>query len=114
MLLIRRYNVPRLLFLLTDGQQTRSGDFIEPTVAVMPLREIGIKILVIGISSAVDKDELEQIAGDKKNVHIVKGFKQLLDFEFLETFDYACHPGKIKYSQLYSADTFMVEKKYPL
>ena len=90
-----RYDVPRVAFLLTDGQQTRRGDFIEPYIAAIPLKEIGIKLIAIGIGSGARRGELETITGDAKAVYMVRNYKRLLDEEMIGKFNYACRPGMI-------------------
>eukprot|EP00794_Sanderia_malayensis_P005408 gene5408-6084_t len=91
-----RYNVSRVLFLLTDGKQTKGGDYIEPSIAALPLHQIGIQINAIGIGSGPDRKELEEITRNKDSVFLVPNFNALVNLKFLEHFDYACQPDKLK------------------
>ena len=81
--------------LLTDGEQTRSGDFIEPSIAVVPLKSIGVKIFAVGIGKAVKRFELEAIADTRSNVYMLSDFKRLQDLEFIVKFAFGCSRGMI-------------------
>ena len=85
-----------MAILLTDGQQTRSGDFIEPKVAAQPLRSTGIRLVAVGIGKGAQRSELEAIAVVKENVHMLKNFRKLLSHEFVSKFIFGCRKGKAK------------------
>ena len=89
-----REGVPKVLFLVTDGKQTRKYNFIEPRVASMPLKKAGVNIKAIGIGRSVDRKELETITGNAKTVYLIRYFNQLVDKKFFETFDFNCDPRK--------------------
>ena len=58
-----RQDAPRIVFLLTDGTQTKDADAVDPSKLAAELRGEGIKLVVIGIGRGIDKDELKKIAG---------------------------------------------------
>ena len=89
-----RDGVPKVLFLVTDGKQTRKYNFIEPRVASMPLKKAGVNIKAIGIGRSVDRKELETITGNTEAVYLIRYFNQLVDKKFFETFDFNCDPRK--------------------
>ena len=100
-LLTKRYGardgVPKVLFLITDGKQTRRYNFIEPRVASMPLKKDGVHITAIGIGSGADRGELEEITGNKESVYMVKYFNQLHKKEFFDNFNFNCQDGKPRF-----------------
>ena len=90
-----RDGVPKVLFLLTDGKQTRKFNFIEPRVVALPLRQSGVTIKAIGIGRYADRAELEAITGNKEHVYMIKYFNQLATGKFLDNFNFKCDPGEL-------------------
>ena len=88
-----RDHVPRVVVLLTDGQQTRSGNFIEPSVAILPLKKIGVKVFAVGIGRGADRSELESIAD---SVQMLPDFNKLNDHNFIAKYTYGCNAGMTK------------------
>ncbi len=80
-----RTDAPRLVFLLTDGSQTRSADAEDPAIISKELIDDGIQLIVIGIGRNVKVAELESIAGKKSNVYLAKDFDELQSRSFVET-----------------------------
>ena len=81
--------------LLTDGQQTRKGDFIEPSVAIMPLKRIGVQIYAVGIGKEAKRFELELIADTKEGVYMLPDFNNLANHDFIAKFTFGCNAGMI-------------------
>ena len=57
----------KLLVLITDGKQTRDGDYTRPEEIAEQIRGKGINILVIGVGDSVDEKEMAAIAGPNDN-----------------------------------------------
>ncbi|XP_028390950.1 uncharacterized protein LOC114515803 isoform X5 [Dendronephthya gigantea] len=74
-----RVGMPKMLIIMTDGQQTSAPDAIELSDAVAPLASIGIHIVSIGIGHEVDEYELMAISESRKNIYHVKTFDTLFD-----------------------------------
>ena len=87
--------LPKIIFLLTDGRQTRDQDAVDPATIASEIRmHFGAKTFVIGIGRRVDPSELNQIAGDSSNVFLAKGFKQLNSASFInKVADMFCRSG---------------------
>ena len=74
-----RDGVPRILFVLTDGTQTKDRDAIDPASIASELRKkLGIRLFVIGIGTKVDQAELSHIAGNATSVYSAKHVNELL------------------------------------
>ncbi|XP_065072057.1 LOW QUALITY PROTEIN: uncharacterized protein LOC135696557 [Rhopilema esculentum] len=85
-----RENAHRVAFLLTDGAQTESEGFIDPAIAALTLKAIGVKLLAVGIGSGAKREQLEVITGDPESVFMVKRYSKLTDKKFLEKFTFTC------------------------
>jgi len=71
----RRQDSPKLVIILTDGESQE-----EPAVvaaAARRLRETGAKLLVLGITLAVNIGQLREIAGTSGHVVLKEAFEQL-------------------------------------
>ena len=79
-----RPNVPKILVLLTDGEQTRRHDSISPSEAVKPFHKAGIKVVVIGIGSDVKRDELLTIVKYPKDLYFAETFDELKSDSFVK------------------------------
>merc|ERR1740124_808003 len=81
-------NVEKLVFLLTDGIQnpvaSKSGAAWDPAVNARKLIDRGIKVFAIGVSDAVDKQELYRITGDNNKVFYADSFDALVSTELLD------------------------------
>ena len=66
---------------------------MEPFIAALPLKDIGVKLFAIGIGLGAKRDELETITGSKNNVYMIRNYKKLLDKDMLARFSYSCSPG---------------------
>ena len=79
-----RKDAPKLVFLLTDGSQTKDSDAVDPAVLAKELRGDGIKLIVIGVGKGTKLDELERIAGASSNVYLAKDFNELMSSVFVQ------------------------------
>lgn len=73
-----RFLVPKIAFVLTDGEQTTTSGYTPLDRAALTLKNVGVRIIAIGIGSKVNKDELKQIASSDKDVIVTKSFNDLL------------------------------------
>ena len=81
--------------LLTDGQQTRGGDYIEPAIAALLLKKIGVRVYAVGIGRGAKRSELEVIADSKDNVYMLSNFLRLRNRDFISKFAFGCHSGTL-------------------
>ena len=79
-----RPNVPKILVLLTDGEQTHDHDAILPSEAVKPFHKAGIKVIVIGIGSGVKQDELLTIVKSPEDLYFAETFDELKSDSFVK------------------------------
>nr|XP_047124295.1 cartilage matrix protein-like [Hydra vulgaris] len=78
-----RPGVAKILFLLTDGSQTKERGSENPVVIANKLRSTGVTIIAIGITNAVIVSELSDIAEEKENAYVADSFAKLKDISFL-------------------------------
>ncbi|XP_015750459.1 PREDICTED: uncharacterized protein LOC107330348, partial [Acropora digitifera] len=74
-----RPTVPKVLIVITDGEQTTTGGFTPLDIASQGIKDKGIVVYSLGIGGNVDSDQLKQIASSEDNVFISVGFDELLD-----------------------------------
>ena len=79
-----RVGLPKVLILLTDGSQTEGEDQEDPVHVANEIRASGIKLLVIGIGSGIDRAELIKIGGGDRNVFTAASFDQLIEGKFIQ------------------------------
>ena len=79
-----RVTVPKVLVLLTDGEQTKGGDAIAPAQVVRKFHDAGIKVIVIGIGKGVNPAELGALVKSKDNLYLAKDFDQLKSVQFVD------------------------------
>ena len=77
-----RQNIPKLLFLLINGDQNKNGEAENPINVANEIRSKGIDIITIGIGESVNHADLVSIAGSKGNVFLVNEFKELVTSDF--------------------------------
>ena len=73
-----RFLAAKIAFVLTDGEQTKTGSFIPLSRAALTLKNVGVRIIAIGIGKNVKREELKQIASSEKDVVVTKSFDALL------------------------------------
>ena len=79
--------VSKLLVVLTDGSE-------DPGDVADELRDMGIRVIAVGIGKGINSTELAHIAGDAKNVFSAASFDELISTKFLESVNEAgCKEG---------------------
>ena len=73
-----RFLAPKIAFVLTDGEQTKAEGYTPLDREASRLKNIGVRIISIGIGKNVKRDELKQIASSEKDVIVTKTFDTLL------------------------------------
>ena len=73
-----RFLVPKFAFVLTDGAQTQTSGYTPLDRASKRLKDVGVRVIAIGIGKRVNTDELKQIASSDKDVIIAQSFDKLL------------------------------------
>ena len=73
-----RFLAPKIAFVLTDGEQTKELGYTPLDRAASTLKNVGVRIISIGIGKNVKRDELKQIASSEKDVVVTKSFDTLL------------------------------------
>lgn len=73
-----RFLVPKLAFVLTDGEQTPASNAIPLERASGWLKNAGVRLIAIGIGKNVKEEELKTIASSDKDVIITDSFDGLL------------------------------------
>ena len=73
-----RANLPKVLIVLTDGQQSSDPRATPLEEAVLPLLQLGVKVLAVGVGSDVSRDELRSIVEKDEDVFTVDNFDDLL------------------------------------
>ena len=97
-----RPGVTKILILLTDGSQTKELGAEDPGDIANELRADGVVIIVIGIGSGIEANELAQMAGGKDNAFDVESFDELVSGKFINMVtNKSCEEG-INYSKLIS------------
>lgn len=72
-----RPSVRKVMIVLTDGRQSQDFDTVPLSVAVRPLRQLGVKIYAVAIGDEVDLGELNQITDSRDDVISVSDFDDL-------------------------------------
>lgn len=96
-----RAGVPKILFILTDGSQTKDKDAVNPAGLAAELREkLGVVTFVIGIGRNVVPGELKEIAGGiPSRMFLAKDFNELLSSVFVAGISNAyCQKGTVMFS----------------
>ena len=89
-----RENLPKILFLLTDGFQTKDVGAENSTVLGNVLRDRGVVVLSVGIGPRTNYEELKAIAGGERNAFMARTFDSLLGIDFVKTLaERACEAG---------------------
>ena len=86
-----RDNVPKVIFLITDGSQNPTmdsrGNPYDPVVSSQPLIDRGIKIFSIGVgnpSNNINLKELSRIARDERQVRVTASAADLATEDFVK------------------------------
>merc|ERR1712013_519774 len=78
-----RVTSPKVLILLTDGSQSRGQGAENPSDIAAQLRASGVNMIVIGIGSQINKQELDRIAGGKDKAFIAESFDKIKERDFV-------------------------------
>ena len=77
-----RPNVPKVLILLTDGRQDNVAT--DPSIAIKPFHDAGIKVIVIGIGPGVLESELRKFVSSLGDLYLPKDFEELNSAKFIQ------------------------------
>lgn len=102
-----RYDVPKLAFLLTDGEQTPSPGAIPLDRAARFLKNEGVRLITIGIGKNVKEEELKSIASSDKDVILAETFDGLLE-EVEPLTKSACEGFECKFPKKHKHTFFVV------
>ncbi|CAB4031099.1 Hypothetical predicted protein, partial [Paramuricea clavata] len=95
---MRDENVPKIMFILTDGTQNRKCDEEALELAIAPLRNEGVHVVAIGVGEA-DERELRPLVKSPRDLFIEGDFdevtKPIMDFikELCKKYDQSCTLG---------------------
>ena len=89
-----RESARKLVFVLSDGEQSRASDVIALDIASLPLNSKRAKVFAIGIGSDVNREQLRKIVKRDEDILTAQNFYQLLDYVKLVS-EQQCH-GKGK------------------
>ena len=79
-----RGRVPKIVFILTDGTQTKDKGAQNPSsIAAQIRKKYGAMIFAIGIGQGINRVELEGIANGESRVYLAKNFGELKSTEFV-------------------------------
>lgn len=67
----------KIMIILTDGRQSQDPDTVPLTDAVLPLRQVGVRIYTVAIGDEVDLKELYQVTERNEDVFPVSDFDDL-------------------------------------
>lgn len=73
-----RPNVPKVMVFFTDGGQSTDPGFVPIEIAMRPLIEQKVQIIVVGIGKSIDTNQLYTLASQKgRDVTQVSSFNDL-------------------------------------
>ena len=75
-----RFLAQKLIFVLTDGEQTKTRPYTRLDRASSRLKREGVRIIAIGIGKNVNMGELRQFASSEKDIMVAKTFDDLSQF----------------------------------
>ena len=73
-----RTNLPKVLIVLTDGKQSSDPRATPLDEAVLPLLQLGVKVLAVGVGNDISRDELKLIVERDQDIFTVDDFDDLL------------------------------------
>lgn len=73
-----RAHLPKVLIVLTDGRQSSDPRATPLDAAVLPLLQLGVKVLAVGIGNDISRDELKMIVESEQDIYTVDDFDDLL------------------------------------
>ena len=69
---------PKVLVILTDGNQAPDPDAVPLPDAIEPLKQLGVRVFAIAVGNAVNANEFREIVQRRNHVVAVDGFPDLL------------------------------------
>jgi len=79
-----RPNMKKLIFLITDGRQNPRNATYDPVKTSQSLYDKGVPIFAVGVSSDVNKTELEALTRHKERVYYENTFDDILQTAFIK------------------------------
>jgi uncharacterized protein YegL len=73
---MRDEDVPKIMFILTDGTQNRKCDEEALELAIAPLRNNGVRVVAIGVGEA-DENELRPLVKSQRDLFIGADFDEV-------------------------------------
>ena len=73
-----RAHLPKVLIVLTDGSQSSDPRATPLDEAVLPLLQLGVKVLAVGVGNDISRDELKLIVEREQDIYTVDDFDDLL------------------------------------
>ena len=73
-----RPGIASVAVVLTEGRQTPDPGAISLQQAIQPLRQLGVKVLTVGIGSEVERDELKLLVNNDEDLFMASDFEDLL------------------------------------
>ena len=67
----------QLAIVITDGKQTKTGQYTRLSVASQGIKSKGVTVYAVGVGSAADRSELDEIASGREYVTTSPSFASL-------------------------------------
>ena len=93
-----RENAKKILFLLTDGEQSIGSDVLNNKLIADTLRYTGVSLIIIGVGSDVKPEDLLKI---DENVYLARNFEELISDTFYKKLNISCCKYHICFLQTY-------------
>lgn len=101
-----RSKVPKVLFVVTDGEQSSFVTGSSPVDLAEELHELGVHVIVLAVGGAVNKKEVQTMASTDDSVFFVKNFIELSSEETIKKlWNHSCSNLR-KYNSPHSLITF--------
>ena len=75
-----RVGVPKVMVILTDGQQSNDNDAVPIQDAMVPLQQFSVQVQVVAIGSQVNHVELRKFVGNEQDILSVQDFNSLFNY----------------------------------
>ena len=97
-----REKLPKMLFVITDGEQSEPQFSHSPKNMAKALQDLGVHVVAIGVGGAANKKQLREISSPKVDPYLVDSFDELLEDSFMEQLlkDNCRHLSECHYSIL--------------
>ena len=74
-----RAGVPKVMIVLTDGRQSNDYDAIPVQQAVVPLRQLSVRVHAVAIGSQVNRVQLRKLVVKEEDIFSIKDFDNLVN-----------------------------------